>query len=140
MKLSKEHLAEYEKIKDDVGAQTAESRKEVEAVERRIAVAQEQLARLNQQEEELQKKTAQLKDDKARMNERAARLNEMITATTAQIKALKQREAERVNEEKECKARQDALNNKLGDVQVRSTCILLFILLSLLTGTLGTIE
>jgi chromosome segregation ATPase len=120
LKLSKEQLDEYAKIKDQVGVQTAESRKEYEVAERRLAVEQEQLARLRQEKEDVERKITQLKDSKKQMRGRADRLQKLIDDTKAQINEVAAAEKKRQKEEEQAKNMQKEYTEKLEGVQVCS--------------------
>lgn len=116
--LSEEHVEEYSRIKDSVGAPTANFRNQREALERHINLEKEQLASLQQRETELDRKIKQLGEAKLQMKDRVARMTQLVSDTTAQLAALKAKAIEREREETQARNQQESLNKELGDIQV----------------------
>ncbi len=119
LSISKEHLEEYARIKESVGVKTAEPRKEREALERKIALEQEELSRMNQRKEELNKRITQLKDNQVQMQERKARVQELVGSTKSKLDSLKARAHQREKEVAEAKKLQEELNEELTQIQVK---------------------
>lgn len=116
VKLSPAHLEEYNRRKEQAGAETSEFRQNLERVKRQQMMDQDTLVTLQGREREYQARKRQLEDLIAQLTERGRKLEEFVNATHARQEELRKQRSEIAEANREAQRRQAELTQRLQEL------------------------